>query len=77
MHWVLRGKGVPLAFLRQKYQERHPDGWKYRQFCAHFHDWRGRLDIIMRKTHRVGEKLFVDYAGQAAAVIDRTTGEVR
>ena len=29
----------------------------------------------MRQDHRAGEKLFVDYAGQTIAVIDRTTGE--
>ncbi|WPL10454.1 Transposase [Thiorhodovibrio litoralis] len=31
----------------------------------------------MRQSHRAGEKLFVDYAGQTAEVIDRTTGEIR
>lgn len=31
----------------------------------------------MRQEHRVGEKLFVDYAGQTVAVIDRRTGEIR
>lgn len=31
----------------------------------------------MRQTHRAGETLFVDYAGQAVPVIDQTTGEVR
>lgn len=77
VHRELRGKGVTLALLWQEYQERQPDGWQYSQFCAHYRDWRGRLDIVMRQTHRVGEKLFVDYAGPTAAVIDRTTGEVR
>jgi transposase len=77
VHRELRGKGVTLALLWQEYRERHPDGWQYSQFCAHYRDWRGRLDIVMRQTHRVGEKLFVDYAGHTAAVIDRTTGEVR
>ncbi len=40
-------------------------------------DWRDRLDVVMRQDHRAGEKLFVDYAGQAASVIDRGTGELR
>ena len=31
----------------------------------------------MRQDHRAGEKLFVDYAGQTASVIDRSSGEVR
>ncbi|AWN17904.1 Mobile element protein [Salinisphaera sp. LB1] len=31
----------------------------------------------MRQTHRAGEKLFVDYAGQTASVVDHRTGELR
>lgn len=31
----------------------------------------------MRQEHRAGEKLFVDYAGQTAPIIDRRTGEIR
>ena len=31
----------------------------------------------MRQTHPAGERLFVDYAGQTAEVIDGATGEVR
>ncbi len=36
----------------------------------------GTLDVVMRQTHTAGEKLFVDYAGQTAAVIDRLSGEI-
>ena len=31
----------------------------------------------MRQTHPAGERMFVDYAGQTAEVIDGATGEVR
>lgn len=31
----------------------------------------------MRLEHRAGEKLFVDYAGQTAPIIDAKTGEIR
>ena len=30
----------------------------------------------MRQDHRAGEKLFVDYAGQAVPIVDRRTGEI-
>jgi transposase len=36
----------------------------------------GRLDGAMRQEHRAGERLFVDYAGQTAEVIDGITGEI-
>jgi transposase len=29
----------------------------------------------MGQTHRAGEKLFVDYAGQTVPIVERTTGE--
>ncbi|MBK6907602.1 MAG: transposase [Rhodocyclaceae bacterium] len=31
----------------------------------------------MRQTHRVGEKLFADYAGPTLPIIDADTGEIR
>lgn len=43
VHRELQGKGVTLALLWQDYQERHPDGWQYSQFCAHNREWRGRV----------------------------------
>ena len=35
------------------------------------------LDVAMRQEHRAGERMFVDYAGQTAPVVDAETGEVR
>ena len=77
VHRELRRKGVTLFLLWQEYRERHPDGYAYSRFCDHYTRWRGHLDVVMRQSHRAGEKLFVDYAGQTAEVVDRTSGEVR
>lgn len=30
----------------------------------------------MRQTHQAGDKLFVDYAGQAVPIVDASTGEI-
>lgn len=77
VHRELRGQGVTLFLLWQEYRERFPEGYSYSQFCARYAEWKGHLDVVMRQSHRAGEKLFVDYAGQTAAVVDRTTGEIR
>ena len=74
VHQALRGKGVTLFLLWQEYKAAHPSGYQYSQFCHHYQRWVGRLDPVMRQRHRPGEKLFVDYAGQTVAVIDRHTG---
>ena len=77
VHRELRRKGVTLSLLWQEYRAAHPGGYQYSWFCAQYRHWRGLLDGVMRQVHRAGEKLFVDYAGQAVGVIERTTGEVR
>ena len=77
IHQELRRPGVTLFLLWQEYKREDPQGFQYSWFCEHYRAWRGRLDLSMRQHHRTGEKLFVDYAGQTAEVVDCTTGEVR
>jgi len=77
VHQELRRPGVTLALLWDEYRAQHPLGFAYSWFCQHYRAWAGKLDLVMRQTHRAGEKLFVDYAGQTAEIIDRMTGEVR
>ena len=69
-------KGVTLALLWDEYKAANPEGFQYSWFCEHYRHWLGKVDVVMRQTHRAGEKLFVDYAGQMVPVIERTTGEV-
>ncbi|MBN0574074.1 IS21-like element ISPpu23 family transposase, partial [Pseudomonas aeruginosa] len=77
VHAELRRPGVTLALLWQEYRLSQPKGFQYSWFCEHYRAWQGKLDVVMRQEHRVGEKLFVDYAGQTVRVIDRHSGEIR
>ena len=77
VHAERRHKNVTLALLWHEYKAEHPEGLQYSQFCERYRAWRQRLDVVMRQTHRAGEKLFVDYAGQSVSVVERTTGELR
>ena len=77
IHQELRRKGVTLNLLWHEYRAAHPQGYGYSWFCEHYSAWAGKLDVVMRQPHRAGEKLFVDYAGHTAEVVDRHTGEVR
>ena len=77
VHRELRRKSVTLMLLWMEYKAVHPDGLMYSAFCERYRTWQGHLDVVMRQTHRAGEKLFVDYAGQTMPVIDRLSGEVR
>ena len=78
IHQELKRKGVTRQLLWEEYQHAHPDqGYHYAQFCQLYRDWRGRLQRSLRQTHRAGEKLFVDYAGPTASVVDASTGEIK
>ncbi|NEV60323.1 IS21 family transposase [Thiorhodococcus minor] len=77
VHQELRRPGVTLMLLWEEYRATHPQGFGYSWFCKSYEAWSGKLDVVMRQTHRAGEKLFVDYAGQTVEVIDRSSGEVR
>lgn len=79
IHQELKRKGVTLQLLWEEYVDAH--GWeatyRYTQFCQRYHDFHASLKRSMRQTHRAGEKLFADYAGQTLSVIDALTGEIR
>lgn len=77
IHQELRKKGVTLQLLWEEYQQANPQGYRYTQFCEHYHRWSKTLDPVMRQAHKAGEKLFVDYAGMTMGVVDRSTGEIK
>src|ERR1700674_4412276 len=67
-----RGRGVTLRLLWLEYLNLHPEGYRYTQFCAHFHVWQRRSrPPTMRRPHRAGEALGVDLAGMKLSIIDQ------
>jgi len=76
IHAELRRPGVTLL-LWEDYRAGQPEGYGYSRFCDLYAAWRGRLSPTMRQSHPLGERLFVDYAGQTVEVVDALTGEVR
>ena len=68
---------APLALLWEEYRAAHPDGFGYSWFCEHYDALKTRLRPTMRQSHGAGEKVFVDFAGDAIDVVDPTTAEVR
>lgn len=78
VHQELKRRGVTLLLLWEEYRAEHGDAaYAYSQYCALYREFRKNLKRSMRQTHRAGEKLFVDYAGQTVPVRDRLTGEIR
>ena len=79
MLWLfreLKRPTVTLEVLHLEYLEKEPTGYRYSRFCDHYNEWLAKQRLSMRQEHRAGEKLFIDYSGRKAAVIDPVTGEV-
>lgn len=78
IHQELRRKGVTLQLLWEEYVDEHGTvtTYRYSQFCQRYAEFCASLKRSMRQTHRAGEKLFADYAGQTLPLTDAITGEV-
>ena len=63
--------------LSEEYKAAHPDGWQYSVFCDQYRRWLATQKLVLRQEHAPGDKLFVDYAGQAVSITERLTGETR
>jgi transposase len=74
VHRELRRPHVTLQLLWHEYKAAQPTGLQYSQFCVRYRQWARTLDVCLRQEHRAGEKLFVDYAGQALWLTDPQTG---
>lgn len=77
IHQELKKKSVTLELLFEEYKSIYPDGYEKSQFNFLYNQWKKKLNLSMRQTHKAGEKIFVDYAGQTVPVIDRITGEIK
>jgi transposase len=77
IHQELQRKGVTLQLLWLEYKKAHPDGLQYSQFCDHYRLWRGKVDVVMRQTHRGGERMQLDFVGPTVPVVNQKTGEVQ
>lgn len=77
IHQELKRKGVTLMLLWEEYQTSCAgQAYQYAQFCVHYRQYSSRLKLTMRQTHKVGEKLFVDYSGDGVPIVDHMTGEI-
>jgi transposase len=76
VHRELRRPDVTLALLWEEYRAGAADGFGYSWFCDLYRAWAGRLKPTMRQIHVAGERMFVDFAGRTAEVVDATTGEI-
>ena len=73
----LKKKGVTRLILWEEYKRNHPDGFGRSQFKHYYSLWKAQVNPTMRMEHKVGDKMYVDFAGDKLSIIDKETGEVQ
>jgi transposase len=73
----LRRKGVTIQLLWEEYIKKYPDGVSQSHFKRHLFRWKSRISPVMRREHKAGDKLYIDFAGEKLIIIDKETGEAR
>src|SRR5665811_1350467 len=71
-----RPKNLTLQLMWQERRETNPEGYGYSRFCDLYRRWLKKPDLVLRQTHRAGEKMFVDYAGATIPIHHAESGEV-
>lgn len=78
VHQELRRKGVTRHLLWEEYTQAYPNrSYSYPQYCYLYKAWANKQKRSMRQTHKAGDKLFVDYAGQTVPIVTGSSGEIR
>lgn len=68
--------GVTLLLLWEEHRAVNPDdALSYSQFTHHYRKYVRTLGLVMRQTHRPGERIFVDFSGTRPGYIDPVTGQ--
>ena len=76
-HYVkeLKRRHVTRQILWEEYREECPSGYGYTRFCYYLNHYVSKNDVTAIFTHRPGEKVMVDFAGDPLSYVDRHTGE--
>jgi len=74
IHQEMQLPDATLEELWREFKEICPEGVQYTQFTNSYREWKRKLGLVMRMTHRPGEKLFVDFAGRTVPITNKEDG---
>ncbi len=77
MQKQLRKRGMTLARQFTEYKRDNPEGYELTQFYHYYRQWSKKVNPSMHIEHKVGDKMYVDYAGVTLPYVDTDTGEIK
>lgn len=73
----LRRRGMTVYKQFLEYKAQHPQSYGETSFYKYYNQWRKKLNPVMHIEHKVGDKMYVDYAGATLPYVDTNTGEIK
>lgn len=74
IHIEMCRQDATLERIWREWREDNPTGVAYSQFTSLYRNWTKSRHVVMRRNHRPGEKLFVDFAGRVVEIRDPNGG---
>lgn len=73
----LRRRGMTVARQFIEFKALHPEMYGETSFYFYYNQWRKKVNPAMHIEHKVGDKMYVDYAGGTLPYVDTDTGEIK
>lgn len=73
----LRRRGMTVTLQFEEYKKLHPDGYGMTCFFTYYNRWCKKVNPSMHIEHKVGDKMYVDFAGETLSYLDTATGEIK
>src|SRR5688500_7231681 len=72
----LRCRGMTVGKQFHLFKASHPDAFEMTAFYKYYKMWKNRTYPTMHIEHKVGDKMYVDFAGEKLPYVDEHTGEI-
>jgi len=73
----LRRRGMTIAKQFKEFKAAHPEAYGETKFYFHYKCWSKKVSPTMHMEHKVGDKMYVDFAGGTLPYVDTETGEIK
>lgn len=77
MEKQLRRRGMTVSKLYKEFKAQHPEAYAETAFYYYYSVWKKKVNPTMHMQHKIGDKMYVDYAGATLPYADTDTGEIK
>lgn len=77
MQKQMRRRGMTISQQFREFKSLHPESYQETAFYQYYNQWCKKVNPAMHIEHKVGDKMYVDFAGATLPYVDTDTGEMK